>query len=313
MRLLPARLNDKPHYVFHPTRAVRRAMHGFSRRPLPKGPVTTELPWGLPLAVHPQDAIGFTILIGKVFDPAVSETLYRLIDPGETFVDVGANIGYITSLGAARAGAAGRVVAFEPHPTVHELLASNVASWSVRPGVAPVELHSVALTDETGTGELSIGIDENMGLAALFEGEGDALGGTTVPVELERLDNLFPEGTIDVLKIDVEGHEPGVLRGASELLASRRVRDIVFEDHDPYPDEATALVEDAGYKLFSIANDLLGIELGRPAERGTPSLWPGPSYLATIDPDRALARLLPRGWRISAIGPSGWPRRRGQG
>jgi hypothetical protein len=109
----------------------------------------------------------------------------------------------------------------------------------------------------------------------------------------------------------VEGHEPGVLRGAPELLRGGRVRDVIFEDHEPYPSEATALVEGAGYRLFSLSNDLFGIELGAPADRGEVSEWPGPSYLATRDPDRAIQRLRPRGWQVAGIGPSA-PWRRGR-
>ncbi len=46
----------------------------------------------------------------------MSEVLARLIDPGDTVVDAGANVGYMTVLAAAAAGPTGRVVAFEPHP-----------------------------------------------------------------------------------------------------------------------------------------------------------------------------------------------------
>ena len=77
---------------------------------------------------------------------------------------------------------------------------------------------------------------------------------------------------------------------------------MVFEDHDPYPSEATAIVEQAGYSLFSLDNDLFGLRLSAPEDRGETAGWPGPSYLATRDPRRALARLRARGWQIRGIG-----------
>ncbi|HEX6389188.1 MAG TPA: FkbM family methyltransferase, partial [Solirubrobacteraceae bacterium] len=238
MKLLPARLNDKPHYVFHPLRALRRARYG--------GPTvegrreTAPLPWGLPLDVNADEAIGFTILTTGVFDPAVSETMHRLIDPGELVVDVGANIGYLTSLAAARAGSDGTVLAFEPHPRVFELLQANISAWQGRPGVATIEPHQTALSDRDGTAELNAGssFEANMGLARLDEGHASA-DDVLVSVTVEQLDDVIGERQIGLLKIDVEGHEPEVLRGARRLLESGRVRDIIFEDHDPYPDEST--------------------------------------------------------------------------
>ncbi|MCW3014744.1 MAG: hypothetical protein JWO02_1836 [Solirubrobacterales bacterium] len=303
MKLLPARLNDKPHYVFHPVRALRRARYS--------GPSTdgrrdvAHLSWGLSLEVHANETIGYTILTAGVFDPCVSETMHRLIDPGDLVVDVGANVGYLTSLAAARAGAGGTVIAFEPHPGVFELLASNAARWRAA-GVAAVETHQTALSDRAGTAELNAGplFHANMGLATLNETGTATAADDVLPVAVQRLDEVLGDRSVGLLKIDVEGHEPEVLRGAVDLLQSGRVRDVIFEDHEPYPDASTELVEAAGYRLFSLSNDLFGVMLGAPAERGETSDWPGPSYLATRDPERAIARLRPRGWQIDGIGPT---------
>ncbi|UTI62612.1 FkbM family methyltransferase [Paraconexibacter antarcticus] len=304
MKLLPARLNDKPHYVFHPVRALRRARYG---GPSDDGRhAVASLAWGLDLEVHATEAIGYTILTTGVFDPCVSETLHRLIDPGDVVVDVGANVGYLTSLAAARAGSAGEVHAFEPHPGVYALLQANVARWGSA-GVAGVTTHQVALSDHEGTAELNAGarFHENMGLASLSAAPGAAgADDELVPVTVQRLDDVIGDRSVGLLKIDVEGHEPEVLRGAVGLLQSGRVRDLVFEDHDPYPDASTRLVEEAGYQLFALSNDLFGVTVEGPTERGEMSAWPGPSYLATRDPERALARMRPRGWQIEGIGPA---------
>jgi FkbM family methyltransferase len=303
MKLLPARLNDKPQYVFHPLRMVRRARY---RGPSGAGGRdVAQLPWGLRLEVGADEAIGFTILTTGVFDPCVSETMHRLIDAGDVVVDVGANVGYMTSLAAVRAGAAGSVVAFEPHPVVFELLSANVARWGGR-DLAVVTAHRLALSDHAGTAELNAGaaFDANMGLSALEPAGVARPEDVLVPVEVKRLDDVIGERRVGLLKIDVEGHEAAVLRGGLELLQSGRIRDVIFEDHDPYPDDSTRLLEDAGYRLFSLSNDLFGVNLGAPAARGEISAWPGPSYLATREPERAVRRLGPRGWRIDGIGPS---------
>jgi FkbM family methyltransferase len=309
MRVLPARVADKPQYVFHPRRAVRRLMYRFTDK---EGRTeVTELPWGLPLEVQMSDAVGFSIAAGGVFDPCVTETLYRLIEPGDQVADVGANVGYLTSLAAVRAGRDGQVLAFEPHPTVYEILERNVARWRERGAAANVELRRAALSDRKGEGELVAGphFESNMGLAALASEDDPAAGSRSISVSLARLDESVGSERLGLLKIDVEGHEASVLRGAERLLGDGAVRDVVFEDHDPYPSEATAIAEDAGYELISLANDLGGLRLVAPEDRGDVRAWPGPSYLATLEPARARARLEQRGWQVSGIGPSLWPGR----
>jgi FkbM family methyltransferase len=310
--LLPSRVASKPQYVFHPGRAAKRVLHRFGNR---EGRAqVTRLPWDLPLEVYTSDAIGFAIVTGRVFDPCVTETLHRLIDPGDVVADVGANLGYMTSLAAARVGDEGKVLAFEPHPRAYELLERNAARWRELESVGAVELNRVALSDAAGEGTLvSGGTSEfDMAVASLRdEGSASPHGGSdTVPVRLARLDEIAGEQRLGLVKIDVEGHEADVLRGAGGLLASGAIRDIVFEDHDDYPSEATSVVADAGYELISLDNDLWGLRLVAPEDRGEVPAWPGPSYLATREPARARERLGRRGWQVSGIGPGLGARRR---
>jgi FkbM family methyltransferase len=300
--VLPARISTKPQYVLHPLRALRRVARVVKGPPPEARPRVARLPWGVELTVQESDAIGYSILVGRVFDPCVTEAVHRLVDPGDVVVDVGANVGYLTSLAAVRALPSGRVIAVEPHPAVFELLRSNAESWSAKPNAAPVELHRLALSNHNGVGRIVTGphFETNMGLARLSEKDAD--GQNSHEVELRRLDELVDETAIGLLKVDVEGHETEVLSGASGLLERGLVRDIIFEDHAPYPSEATALVENAGYHLVSLSNDLRGLLVNPPHERGPVREWPGPSYLATIDPDRSVARLRARGWQVGGIG-----------
>ena len=305
MALIPARVASKPQYVFHPSRAARRLMHRFTSH---EGRAeVVQLPWGLPLEVYTSDAIGFSIVAGGVFDPCVTETLHRLIDPGDIVADVGANLGYMTSLAAARVGAEGKVLAFEPHPRAYELLERNVARWRVLAGVGRVELRQLALSDAAGEGELfSGGTSEfDMAVASLGDDKHPPMGASSeaIAVPLARLDEIEGVDRVGVMKVDVEGHEPSVLRGAGRLLENGAIRDIVFEDHDDYPSEVTAIVEEAGYELISLDNDLWGLRLVPPENRGDVPAWPGPSYLATREPDRAKERLSRRGWQVKGIGP----------
>ncbi len=287
-------------------RALRRAGRLVTKPPTGAEPKVARLPWGVELTVYEADAIGYSILVGRVFDPCVTEAIHRLIDPGETVVDVGANVGYVTSLAAARAGRSGRVIGIEPHPAVFALLEANVESWSANPALARVKLHQLALSSQPGRGAIVDGplFGHYMGMAALATDDSHATSEQAHEVELRRLDDLVGQEPIGLLKVDVEGHESEVLNGATALLDQGLVRDIIFEDHDLYPSKATSIVERAGYHLVSLSNDLGGLRLQSPDQRGQVPVWPGPSYLATLDPARSMARLRTRGWKVNGIGIS---------
>ena len=77
------------------------------------------------------------------------------------------------------------------------------------------------------------------------------------------------------------------LIGANELLKKKKVRDIIYEDHEGYPSPVSKLLEEHGYKIYLIRKGLL-----RPLllEANTPR-YELPNFLATLDPERALQKL----------------------
>src|SRR5215472_1164696 len=84
----------KPCYVFAPRALVRRI--GMSVFPRTGSSVRVRLPWHAVIEVNPDEGIGRELMHQGVFDIAVSETAWRLLEPGDLAVDVGANVGYIT-------------------------------------------------------------------------------------------------------------------------------------------------------------------------------------------------------------------------
>ena len=283
--------------MFRPDAAVRRIRIG-SELPAETAPEQdVVLRWGQTITVFP-DLMGRALIIGGIFDVTLTESIQRLLDPGGLAVDVGANVGYVTNLMATRLGAAGRVITYEPQPVVFELLERNVGHWNEDPSIAQVEAHRLALSNKAGSGQLTgVGeINTHTGLASLREeaasGEPDDL-----EVELAKLDDLLADHELQLLKIDVEGHEEAVLEGARHLLGEGRIRDVVFEDHGIYPTPAMTLLEGHGMTVFTLKHSLLGLRAHPVQEGPAPSGWPGPNYLATRDPDRASVRLSGRGWR----------------
>ncbi|HEY7157299.1 MAG TPA: FkbM family methyltransferase [Gemmataceae bacterium] len=154
-------------------------------------------------------------------DARILRLARAVLPPDGVFLDVGANVGLHT-LAVARhlAGGGGAVVAFEPHPVNHRLLADNIRQNHLRHVVA--ENLGLAEAPETLIGTASAD-GGNWSLASR--------GNYRFEVELVRLDDYLqanPVPRIDLMKIDVEGAEVRVLRGARKTLERFRPL-IVFE------------------------------------------------------------------------------------
>lgn len=294
---------NKPYYLFRPSQILRRLVSPFSPRLGPGGMSRIRLPWGLPLLVHPQEQIGRCIVRRGLFDLTVSESAFRLTDPGDLAVDVGANIGYMTSLLARAVGPTGRVMAFEPHPDIFRLLSSNVGSWSAENDVGTVELHQVALSARGGEAHLALpkAFRRNMGSAGLAENGGPSAD-RLEPVQVQRMEHFVAAERIGVLKVDVEGHELGVFKGADSLLRDHRIRDIIFEDFGQPPTNTMRFLEGFGYTVFSLDQSLFGLVLGAAGAGSALRSMDDPSYLATTDPERVRSRLRRPGWAVLRSG-----------
>jgi hypothetical protein len=107
-------------------------------------------------------------------------------------------------------------------------------------------------------------------------------------------------GSVAVRKVDVEGHEAAVFRGARSLLATGAIRHVLFEEHREPPTDATEALTACGYSLFSLERTLFGPRLGDALHRRR-SKWEAPSLLATRTPDEALAVCRPLGWRVLGV------------
>jgi FkbM family methyltransferase len=170
------------------------------------------------------------------------------------FLDVGANNGLYSVLAAkTRPDAAG--VAFEPYAPVRDVLQANLALNGVE---ARVAVHDVALSDSAGEAALHVP-DSSHGLLETSASLEPDFQSTvrTVTVRKARLDDIALDGRISVMKIDVEGHEAAVLRGAVRRL--EQDRPIVFaemlpgaEPHFPF---MTGLFTRLDYLMFRLRPD----------------------------------------------------------
>lgn len=175
---------------------------------------------GAELAIDAADSLG--LASGNPFEPAVAQALRRHVRPGDTVVDVGANVGCFTALLAQAVGPAGRVHAIEPEPGNLALLRQSVS----RNGWDQVTLHGVAAADRDGTLALHTSTFNN-GMHRLYESV--CCDGQVVQVPVRRLDDLLAGSRVDLLKLDVEGYEWAVVQGAEHLLRANPALVVVTE------------------------------------------------------------------------------------
>ena len=284
----------KPEYLYRPSQVFHRFRRLWHKKQVVE---TVRLPWGASVKVNTAENVGIAIYHYSIFDKIVPETIWRLLDAGETGVDVGANIGQNSSVMAFRSGPSGRVLAFEPHPEIFEELKTNVGRWPASLTTC-LQLENVALGPTDGEAYLADGLEfqHNRGSAAICDVATTA--GRTFKVRLRKLDSYIPESTtVGVCKIDVEGHELDVLEGAGKTLERKGIRDIIFEDFNAQPSPVTQLLRHYGFEIFRLVERWLKpaiLPLEYSGKRGGFFSY---NYLATLNPQRAVDRFRAPGWR----------------
>jgi FkbM family methyltransferase len=161
----------------------------------------------------------------NIFEPYESNLIKNYLKPGMTFIDVGANIGYFTLMGAALVGSEGKVIAFEPSPYAYGRLENTVN----RNNISQVSLVQAGLSNSKSTIQLYIS-DDKWGNHSPTMIKND--GGQPIDVPVFRLDEYLKSNNIvyvDLMKVDVEGFEPNVIEGAREAIESKKIHSILLE------------------------------------------------------------------------------------
>jgi FkbM family methyltransferase len=152
--------------------------------------------------------------INKSYEPYETKLFSENIRPGDTVVDIGANIGYYTILASKTVGAAGKVYAFEPDPDNFKLLQKNVLENKC----TNVIIEPKAVSDKNGTIKLFVS-KSNAGDHRSYDN-----GDKRIPIDVAAvsLDTYFKGTRINVIKMDVQGYEPYVLDGAAKLISGQK-------------------------------------------------------------------------------------------
>jgi len=175
---------------------------------------------------------GFKINLDPVFDKNIENVIYErgvyeqgtvsvlqdFLKAGDTFVDVGANIGWLSLIGAQKATKNGKVYAFEPVPSTFDILKSNKEINNF----TQITLKQFAL----GNKEENVTIypeKENRGGASILNHQSE----NGVEIEVKTLDSLNLKTAINVIKIDVEGFELDVLKGGINSIKKDKPKLII--------------------------------------------------------------------------------------
>lgn len=185
------------------------------------------------------------ILLGGYWEIFVDDILCALARPGDTFLDVGANMGYYTVKIGARVGPKGKVFSFEPNPHMFDFLSDNVMINAFQ---ERAQLFKAAVGAESGETWFSF-LRREPGGGAVHDERLGVEDEIRVPVVC--LDDAIPaDQPVHLIKIDVEGFEPQTLKGMHGLLArspdAAVVVEMAFEQWQRFGDPIAILREAAG-------------------------------------------------------------------
>jgi FkbM family methyltransferase len=276
-------------------RAVREPAHAaysLWTRLFPDTPFPIRLPFGA-WWLSRNDYFGRLIRSGE-FESAEFRFVQRYVAPGMTVLDIGAHQGFYTLLTSTRVGPSGRVFSFEPSPRERAALHRHV-KWNRRGNVS---VQGLALGNEEKTASLFVVNQDQTGCNSLRLPASDVHESwSPVNVQVSRLDGWLAGreiGAIDFVKLDVEGGELDVLKGAREFLERRPRPVFLVEVQDirtanwAYPaKEVISYLAQRGFQWFALSPDgsLKPLEIDRREFDGNYVAWPEerePERLATF-------------------------------
>jgi len=215
---------------------------------------------GMPMVIHPEMylKIGYT---EHIFEPACLHYIRDCLRPGDTFFDVGANVGYFAIFASKIVGPSGRVIAFEPGEFAFTLLSRN-RELDLLPCL---EIHQAGLGDENTIVPFNCGdpgMEVYSSLREVRHPNANSNMFHKVDIRLFRGDSWAQNNGvehIDFMKVDVEGGEYLVLKGMAQLFAAQMVSRLLIEiTHEMSaafgysPSDIISFLRGFGYEWFRL-------------------------------------------------------------
>lgn len=159
------------------------------------------------------------------YEPPVREAIKNILRPGDVAIDVGAHTGHHTATMLLMTGHAGQILALEPSTERFSLLSKNFSH------IPTVRRLKVGLSSSESTVVLSTEPGQSPTIRQVHDNHSVDIPTTTLPLLMEQ----YSLGSIDLMKMDIEGHECEALIGASSHIES--VKNLILEIHPDYIDE----------------------------------------------------------------------------
>lgn len=215
---------------------------------------------GHKIALDLNDEIQRQVYFG-IYERQVTRLLRQLLQPGDVFYDVGANVGYFSFLASGIVGSTGEVHSFEPVPVNSGRIRQNIS----RADASNIVINEVAISDRSGAITLFVSdSSSNSGWASVVPSSRRPQKLIVSTISLD--DYVFSKGRRlpDIIKMDIEGNEPTALAGMRRILSSECAPDLIVEVN-PYllskrgltPETILRTLTAAGYRLYRIGGHRL--------------------------------------------------------
>jgi FkbM family methyltransferase len=203
--------------------------------------------------IDPVSNLGLALCRCGEYESEMTRTLQNLLRPGSVFMDLGANEGFFTVVGARLVGPDGRVIAIEPQSRLLSIVEANCTANGVG---KIVEVVNVAISDKSGRSVLFLTSDLNSGASGLSRATRYPLPTQQVnTLTLAELVSRLDLSRIDLLKVDIEGYEYEAILGSQQLFRDGVIRAIALALHPGAlrtrgldPDAILAFLESCGFK-----------------------------------------------------------------
>ncbi len=193
--------------------------------PKPKSSVIIKTLYGFKLRIDPvyDDGVEESIYYTGTYEKGTLYVIKKILNKGDLFIDVGANIGLMSIYASSLVSDTGRVVAFEPNPATMGILKSNIELNSI----SNIETSDYAIGNTEQASKIYERKDLNRGCASLIKTENEAV---IYDIHIIPLSQYFiTKERIGLIKIDIEGYELAALEGAKEILTGDTPPKLIVE------------------------------------------------------------------------------------
>jgi FkbM family methyltransferase len=243
-------------------RKVRDYLQNARLRALGPEPGWAEVEGGFEMFIDPKDDLDQEFYLGT-FEPAMRELIAKVVQAGDTCLDIGAQKGYVSLTLARAAGDSGKVFSFEADSRAAEKFLANIG----RSKKSSIHLMQYALGEKEGT--CTFALSDVLGWSSRFPNEmAKNAVHKVVEVPMHSLDALMERKELDLnldklsfIKMDVEGSEPFVIKGMRKLLLTAKPILFLEVNYDSLTaagssaEELQGLLQDLDYNLYQTKID----------------------------------------------------------